>query len=222
MATWLVLLKLELGGPSRMRIAMADVPIRPCLADSVLRPLSNGTLRRDGFRRRDVPHLGHGDGDAKGESGAHGVAVKPQPRLTLSQWTLSGHKGWVLCVEWDAREKILATGGHDGQVGKFFCSLTGSVLMSRVPGPPVVPFHRPAARRPPPRSHQVDHVARIRAAPPHVLPRWLATPRHVVQGRYRPDMEHRDEEARFRPHRPCGERECREVGRGECDLHGEQ
>lgn len=32
------------------------------------------------------------------------------------QWTLSGHKGWVLCVEWDAREKILATGGHDGQV----------------------------------------------------------------------------------------------------------
>lgn len=32
------------------------------------------------------------------------------------KWTLTGHKGWVLCVEWDAREKIVATGGHDGQV----------------------------------------------------------------------------------------------------------
>ena len=32
------------------------------------------------------------------------------------QWTLTGHKGWVLCVEWDSTEKILATGGHDGQV----------------------------------------------------------------------------------------------------------
>jgi WD40 repeat protein len=34
----------------------------------------------------------------------------------LYQWTLAGHKGWVLCVEWDAREKMVATGGHDGQV----------------------------------------------------------------------------------------------------------
>jgi ribosome assembly protein 4 len=42
------------------------------------------------------------------------------------QWTLSGHKGWVLCVEWDAREKILATGGHDGQVSDPSCSWTGS------------------------------------------------------------------------------------------------
>lgn len=32
------------------------------------------------------------------------------------QWTLKGHKGWVLCVEWDSTEKTLATGGHDGQV----------------------------------------------------------------------------------------------------------
>ena len=30
--------------------------------------------------------------------------------------TLSGHKGWVLCVEWEAMERKLATGGHDGQV----------------------------------------------------------------------------------------------------------
>lgn len=29
---------------------------------------------------------------------------------------LSGHKGWVLCVEWEAMERKLATGGHDGQV----------------------------------------------------------------------------------------------------------
>ena len=30
--------------------------------------------------------------------------------------TLSGHKGWVLCVEWEALERKLATGGHDGHV----------------------------------------------------------------------------------------------------------
>ncbi len=29
---------------------------------------------------------------------------------------LSGHKGWVLCVEWEAMERKLATGGHDGHV----------------------------------------------------------------------------------------------------------
>jgi WD40 repeat protein len=31
---------------------------------------------------------------------------------------LSGHKGWVLCVEWEAMERKLATGGHDGHVCK--------------------------------------------------------------------------------------------------------
>ena len=31
--------------------------------------------------------------------------------------TLTGHKGWVLCVEWEAMERKLATGGHDGHVG---------------------------------------------------------------------------------------------------------
>lgn len=35
---------------------------------------------------------------------------------------LSGHKGWVLCVEWEAMERKLATGGHDGQVS-FHLSL---------------------------------------------------------------------------------------------------
>ena len=33
---------------------------------------------------------------------------------------LSGHKGWVLCVEWEAMERKLATGGHDGYVGPVF------------------------------------------------------------------------------------------------------
>jgi WD40 repeat protein len=32
---------------------------------------------------------------------------------------LSGHKGWVLCVEWEAMERKLATGGHDGHVSLF-------------------------------------------------------------------------------------------------------
>lgn len=29
---------------------------------------------------------------------------------------LSGHKGWVLCVEWEAMERRVASGGHDGHV----------------------------------------------------------------------------------------------------------
>ncbi|KAF9643830.1 WD40 repeat-like protein [Thelephora ganbajun] len=29
---------------------------------------------------------------------------------------LSGHRGWVLCVEWEAMERKLATGGHDGHL----------------------------------------------------------------------------------------------------------
>lgn len=33
---------------------------------------------------------------------------------------LSGHKGWVLCVEWEAMERKLATGGHDGHVRADF------------------------------------------------------------------------------------------------------
>ena len=36
---------------------------------------------------------------------------------------LSGHKGWVLCVEWEAMERKLATGGHDGHVGLMLLSL---------------------------------------------------------------------------------------------------
>ena len=47
------------------------------------------------------------------------VVTIRQTRILTLQWTLSGHKGWVLCVEWDAREKVLATGGHDGQVSLF-------------------------------------------------------------------------------------------------------
>lgn len=29
---------------------------------------------------------------------------------------LKGHVGWVLCVEWEALERKLASGGHDGRV----------------------------------------------------------------------------------------------------------
>ena len=34
----------------------------------------------------------------------------------LPSHTLTGHRGWVLCVEWEALERKLATGGHDGHV----------------------------------------------------------------------------------------------------------
>ena len=66
-------------------------------AGTPLREYGTWRLRRQ--RLVKLHHRGGVDGSAADE-----------------QWTLSGHKGWVLCVEWDAREKMLATGGHDGQV----------------------------------------------------------------------------------------------------------
>jgi len=46
--------------------------------------------------------------------------------------TLAGHKGWVLCVEWEAMERVLATGGHDNHVSPsadlFMTYLTSSVF----------------------------------------------------------------------------------------------
>ena len=36
--------------------------------------------------------------------------------------TLSGHVGWVLCVEWEAMERKLASGGHDGRVSDLCIS----------------------------------------------------------------------------------------------------
>ena len=34
----------------------------------------------------------------------------------LPSHTLTGHRGWVLCVEWEALERKLVTGGHDSHV----------------------------------------------------------------------------------------------------------
>ncbi|KAF9503644.1 hypothetical protein BS47DRAFT_1386415 [Hydnum rufescens UP504] len=36
--------------------------------------------------------------------------------MELPSHTLAGHKSWMLCVEWEAREWKLVTSGHDGQV----------------------------------------------------------------------------------------------------------
>jgi WD40 repeat protein len=47
---------------------------------------------------------------------------------------LSGHNGWVLCVEWEAMERKLATGGHDGHVShQHYSCLT--ILIDRTPTP---------------------------------------------------------------------------------------
>ena len=43
---------------------------------------------------------------------------------------LSGHKGWVLCVEWEAMERKLATGGYDGQVSFQFSPNAYETLIS--------------------------------------------------------------------------------------------
>ncbi|CAL1715259.1 unnamed protein product [Somion occarium] len=47
--------------------------------------------------------------------------------------TLSGHKGWVLCVEWEALERKLATGGHDGHV-RLWDPKTGKALGDALKG----------------------------------------------------------------------------------------
>ena len=43
--------------------------------------------------------------------------------LQTPSHVLSGHKGWVLCVEWEAMERKLAMGGHNGHVGPVFLSV---------------------------------------------------------------------------------------------------
>ncbi|KAF5332172.1 hypothetical protein D9611_008138 [Ephemerocybe angulata] len=45
----------------------------------------------------------------------------------LPSHTLSGHAGWVLCVEWEAMERKLASGGHDGRV-RLWDPATGQPL----------------------------------------------------------------------------------------------
>lgn len=45
---------------------------------------------------------------------------------------LSGHNGWVLCVEWEAMERKLATGGHDGHVSHHHYS-SSPVSIGRAP-----------------------------------------------------------------------------------------
>lgn len=41
------------------------------------------------------------------------------------KFTLSGHTGWLLCVEWDGMERIVATGSMDNTVSLKFKSADG-------------------------------------------------------------------------------------------------
>lgn len=47
--------------------------------------------------------------------------------------TLTGHTGWVLCVEWDPLERKLASGGHDGHV-RLWDPKTGKSLGDAMKG----------------------------------------------------------------------------------------
>ena len=74
--------------------------------------------------------------------------------------TLSGHRGWVLCVEWEALERKLATGGHDGHVSYFLHSRHTRECNSplvRV-GPDMGSQDGTAYWRCVKRTHKVDHV----------------------------------------------------------------
>lgn len=57
---------------------------------------------------------------------------------------LSGHVGWVLCLEWEAMERKLASGGHDGRVRAFrFILLLFSMLIQIRSGSGTQPLAKP-------------------------------------------------------------------------------
>ncbi|KAF9503837.1 hypothetical protein BS47DRAFT_1374450 [Hydnum rufescens UP504] len=55
---------------------------------------------------------GHLLATGSGDTTAHLLDLN----MELPSHTLARHKGWMLCVEWEAREWKLVTSGHDGQV----------------------------------------------------------------------------------------------------------
>lgn len=78
--------------------------------------------------------------------------------------TLSGHKGWVLCVEWEAFERKLATGGHDGQVrdeARLLPCGTHTVI-----GQDMGPKDGQAHRRRAEGTYKMDYLAVMGAYPP--------------------------------------------------------
>jgi WD40 repeat protein len=75
--------------------------------------------------------------------------------------TLTGHRGWVLCVEWEALERKLATGGHDGHVSNvlhFRHTRQRNSPSVRV-GPDMGSQDRKAYRRCAKRTHKMDYVS---------------------------------------------------------------
>lgn len=95
--------------------------------------------------------------------------------IETPKWTLSGHKGWVLCVEWDSREKMLATGGHDGQVSSR--SGPGSEEKTDPSGPIMVTSDRSRPWSASVGTYQMDHLTRFRTSPPPVCQESLPTAR---------------------------------------------
>jgi ribosome assembly protein 4 len=87
---------------------------------------------------------------------------------------LSGHKGWVLCVEWEALERKLATGGHDGHVRSWrlrYClivtlSFEGTNMGSKI---------RNTSWRCAKRTLEMDHVS-VLGTDSHVGDRLVVVP----------------------------------------------
>lgn len=78
--------------------------------------------------------------------------------------TLSGHKGWVLCVEWEALERKLATGGHDGQV-RYETRLLSRSTHQNI-GQDMGTKDGKAHRRRTEGTHKMDYIAIMGAYPP--------------------------------------------------------
>ena len=80
------------------------------------------------------------------------------------KYTLKGHTGWLLCVEWDGLERIVATGSMDNTVRRFAALVEEQGLILGVDstlGSENWNLHWRAVAR----TSEMDHVASVGTSP---------------------------------------------------------
>ena len=145
---------------------------------------------------------------------------------------LSGHKGWVLCVEWEGRERKLATGGHDGHVCRFGIPFSICTPDDTCPCCTQVRLWDPKTGKPigDAMKGHTKWVTSLAWEPIHMsvnlsvvvssLPtstckkRSRTTPCILIEGWNRTSLVYAHTASRVCPWRACRERERRSLGRG--------